>query len=150
MTLQRWMAIAVAYKEPFQLAALSVPFDDDCLAGNTLETAQSQHSSSRPQKLTASTQWYGDSKDWKSRMGVFSAVTNVSTHANNMDGLFVRKLVSCTSPCLQLHKLLPLVLLTTHDNALLSLAAKSVGYCYRACCRICASPDYWYHTWLTG
>jgi hypothetical protein len=83
------MAIAVAYREPLQLAALSLPFDDDCLAGNTLETAQSQQSSSRPQKLIASTQWYDDKKDWKSRMGGFSAVAKVSTHVNKMGVFFV-------------------------------------------------------------
>jgi hypothetical protein len=50
-------------------------------------------------------------------MGGFSAVTSVSTDANNMGGFFVRKLVGATALGLQLHKLLPLVLLTTPENA---------------------------------
>jgi hypothetical protein len=46
-------------------------------------------------------------------MGGFSAVASVSTDQNDMGGFFVRKLSGCTMLGLQLHKLLPLVLLTT-------------------------------------
>jgi hypothetical protein len=69
------------------------------------------------QKFTASTQWYDDSKGWKSQMGGFSAVASVTTDANNMGGFFVRKLVGGTGVGLQLHKLLPLVLLTTTSSS---------------------------------
>jgi hypothetical protein len=91
----------------------------------------------RPQKFTASTRWYDDSKDWKSQMSSFSSVANVSIHAHKMGGCFGHsKMVGSTSLGLPLHELLPLVLLTTPENVPPTLANITVGFCYRACCPI--------------
>jgi hypothetical protein len=58
---------------------------------------------------TKSTDWYEDSKGWKSMQGGFSAIAQVTTDDNNMGGFFVRKLAGGAACAVQLHKMLPLL-----------------------------------------
>jgi hypothetical protein len=44
------------------------------------------------QQYTKSTDWFDDSRGWKSKQGGLSTILAVTTDANNMGGLFVRKL----------------------------------------------------------
>ncbi|KAL7580107.1 hypothetical protein ACA910_012868 [Epithemia clementina (nom. ined.)] len=59
--------------------------------------------------FTKSTDWYDDSKGWKSTQGGFSAIQPASTDKNDMGGLFVRKLAGAAVAGVQLQKILPLL-----------------------------------------
>lgn len=61
------------------------------------------------QEFTKSTQWFDDSKGWKSTQGGVSAVQAITTDENNMGGFFVRKLLGAGTIAVHLHKLMPLL-----------------------------------------
>lgn len=58
---------------------------------------------------TKSTDWFEDSKGWKSTQGGFSAIQQATTDENNMGGFFVRKLAGGAGCAVQLHKILPVI-----------------------------------------
>eukprot|EP00804_Cyclotella_cryptica_P024033 CCRYP_007265-RA/>CCRYP_007265-RA protein AED:0.03 eAED:0.03 QI:196/1/1/1/1/1/3/1299/470 len=58
---------------------------------------------------TKSTAWYDDSRGWKSKQGGLSAILPVTTDANNMGGLFVRKMSGAAGLAFQSAKLWPIV-----------------------------------------
>ncbi|KAL7484508.1 hypothetical protein ACHAW6_010141 [Cyclotella cf. meneghiniana] len=60
-------------------------------------------------QYTKSTAWYDDSRGWKSKQGGLSAVLPVTTDANNMGGLFVRKMSGAAGLAFQTAKLWPIV-----------------------------------------
>lgn len=60
-------------------------------------------------QFTRSTQWFDDSRGWKSTQGGFSAVQKVTTDENDMGGFFVRKLAGAAALSFHLQKLLPVV-----------------------------------------
>jgi hypothetical protein len=81
------------------------------------------------QLFTKSTDWYDESKGWKSTQGGFSAIQQFSTDGNNMGGLFVRKLAGAAAAGVHAQKLVPLVIHPTgaqwamgHYRPLLSTA----------------------------
>ncbi|CAB9509269.1 expressed unknown protein [Seminavis robusta] len=53
--------------------------------------------------------FFFDSADWKSSQGGLSAIQAITTDANNMGGLFVRKLGGAAGAIVHLQKLLPLL-----------------------------------------
>jgi len=53
--------------------------------------------------------FFKSEKGWKSQQGGLSSISQVTTDANNMGGLFVRKLGGAASLAVQLQKLLPLL-----------------------------------------
>ena len=59
--------------------------------------------------FTKSTDWFDDSKGWKSTQGGFSAIQKISTDENNMGGLFVRKMAGAAAAGVQLQKIVPLL-----------------------------------------
>lgn len=59
--------------------------------------------------FTRSTQWFDDSRGWKSTQGGFSAVHQITTDQNDMGGLFVRKLLGAAALGYHLQKLIPLL-----------------------------------------
>ena len=61
------------------------------------------------QTFTNSLVFFKNGKGWKSTQGGLSAVQQVTTDANNMGGLFVRKVGGAASMVVQLQKLLPLL-----------------------------------------
>ncbi|GAX25876.1 hypothetical protein FisN_6Hh086 [Fistulifera solaris] len=60
--------------------------------------------------FTKSTDWYNDSRGWRSTQGGFSAVMKISTDQNNMGGFFVRKVAGAAAVGVHLQKLIPLLL----------------------------------------
>jgi hypothetical protein len=60
--------------------------------------------------FTHSTQWYDDSKGWKSTQGGFSAIVPMTTDANNMGGFFVRKLAGAAALTVHSQTLFPILL----------------------------------------
>jgi len=60
-------------------------------------------------QFTDSTSFYDDALGWKSTQGGLSAVMSVTTDANNMGGLFVRKMGGAAAAIVHLQKLLPLL-----------------------------------------
>mmetsp|Transcript_123813 Transcript_123813/g.346726 ORF Transcript_123813/g.346726 Transcript_123813/m.346726 type:complete len:237 (-) Transcript_123813:622-1332(-) len=61
-------------------------------------------------QFTKSTMFFDDSNGWKSQQGGLSSIQHVTTDANNMGGLFVRKLGGAASMALHFQKLLPMVM----------------------------------------
>lgn len=61
------------------------------------------------QDFTKSTQWFEESKGWKSTQGGLSAVKQMTTDANNMGGFFVRKAFGAAALTFALHKLVPML-----------------------------------------
>lgn len=61
-------------------------------------------------QFTKSTQFYDDTKGWKSKGGGLSAIDSVSTDANNMGGLFVRKLNGAAGIMFYSQKIMPMML----------------------------------------
>lgn len=61
------------------------------------------------QQYTKSTAWYDDSRGWKSKQGGLSTVLPVTTDANNMGGLFLRKMSGVAGLAFHTTKLLPIV-----------------------------------------
>lgn len=59
--------------------------------------------------FTRSTQWFDDSRGWKSTQGGFSAVQQITTDKNDMGGFFVRKLLGAAALGYHLQKLIPLI-----------------------------------------
>jgi hypothetical protein len=59
--------------------------------------------------FTKSMDWFSDSKGWKSQQGGLSAIQQITTDANNMGGLFVRKLGGAVALAVHTQKLLPLL-----------------------------------------
>jgi len=64
------------------------------------------------QQYTKSTEWYDDSKGWKSKAGGLSTILAVTTDANNMGGLFIRKILGIAGIAYHTTKLLPIVFQT--------------------------------------
>ena len=63
----------------------------------------------RSQEYTKSTKWFDDSKGWKSKQGGLSTILAVTTDANDMGGLFVRKLAGVAGMAYHITKILPIV-----------------------------------------
>ena len=61
------------------------------------------------QQYTKSAQWFDDSKGWKSKQGGLSAILPVTTDANNMGGLFLRKMAGAAGLAFHTTKLWPIV-----------------------------------------
>lgn len=61
------------------------------------------------QIFTKSTDWFNDSRGWRSTQGGFSAVMRVTTDQNNMGGFFVRKVAGAAAVGVHLQKLVPLL-----------------------------------------
>lgn len=59
--------------------------------------------------FTRSTEWFDDSRGWKSTQGGFSAVQQITTDDNDMGGFFVRKMVGAAALGYHLQKILPLL-----------------------------------------
>ncbi len=68
-------------------------------------------SSSSPTKkrYTKSTAWFDDSRGWKSKQGGLSTILAVTTDANNMGGLFVRKMSGVAGLAYHTTKIWPIV-----------------------------------------
>ena len=66
-------------------------------------------SPSPPKHFTKSTDFYDDSRGWKSKQGGLSSISPVTTDANNMGGLFVRKVGGAASLIVATQKIAPLV-----------------------------------------
>ncbi|KAL9189886.1 hypothetical protein ACHAXT_009561 [Thalassiosira profunda] len=66
-----------------------------------------------PQQYTKSTQWFDDSKGWKSKQGGLSTILAVTTDANDMGGLYVRKMAGVAGMAYHAAKLLPIVFQNT-------------------------------------
>jgi len=60
-------------------------------------------------KFTNSIPFFNNEKGWKSQSGGLSSISQVTTDANNMGGLFIRKVGGAASMAFQLQKLLPLL-----------------------------------------
>mmetsp|Transcript_28810 Transcript_28810/g.44288 ORF Transcript_28810/g.44288 Transcript_28810/m.44288 type:complete len:403 (+) Transcript_28810:3-1211(+) len=80
--------------------------------------------------FTKSTDFFSNEKGWKSQQGGLSAIQQVTTDANNMGGLFVRKVGGAASLAVQTQKLFPLLFHPTgaqwslgHFNPVFYLAA---------------------------
>lgn len=67
-------------------------------------------------QFTRSTQWFDDSRGWKSTQGGFSAVQQVTTDENDMGGFFVRKLAGSAALSFHLQKILPVVFQPTNSQ----------------------------------
>jgi len=59
--------------------------------------------------FTNSQPFFNNEKGWKSQQGGLSSISQVTTDANNMGGLFLRKVGGAASMAVQLQKLLPLL-----------------------------------------
>jgi hypothetical protein len=59
--------------------------------------------------FTKSTVFFNDAKGWKSQQGGLSSIQKVTTDANNMGGLFIRKVGGAASLAFQSQKLFPLL-----------------------------------------
>lgn len=59
--------------------------------------------------FTNSIAFFDNEKGWKSQQGGLSSISQVTTDANNMGGLFVRKVGGAAALAVQLQKLLPLL-----------------------------------------
>eukprot|EP00934_Nitzschia_sp_Nitz4_P000684 Nitzschia sp. Nitz4//scaffold166_size90379//70452//71706//NITZ4_005069-RA/size90379-augustus-gene-0.6-mRNA-1//1//CDS//3329538232//684//frame0 len=60
-------------------------------------------------QFTKSIEFFDDSKGWKSKQGGLSTIAQVTTDANNMGGLFVRKMGGAAFMALQIQKLMPML-----------------------------------------
>eukprot|EP00569_Conticribra_weissflogii_P015931 CAMPEP_0171407354 /NCGR_PEP_ID=MMETSP0880-20121228/19704_1 /TAXON_ID=67004 /ORGANISM="Thalassiosira weissflogii, Strain CCMP1336" /LENGTH=255 /DNA_ID=CAMNT_0011923273 /DNA_START=97 /DNA_END=860 /DNA_ORIENTATION=+ len=60
-------------------------------------------------EYTKSTQWFDDSRGWKSKQGGLSAILTVTTDENNMGGLFLRKIGGVAGLAYHTSKLWPVV-----------------------------------------
>jgi hypothetical protein len=61
------------------------------------------------QMFTKSTVFFDNAKGWKSQQGGLSSIQQVTTDANNMGGLFIRKVGGAASLAVQSQKLIPLL-----------------------------------------
>lgn len=61
------------------------------------------------QTFTKSKEFFHDANGWKSTQGGLSSILPVTTDANNMGGLFVRKMGGAAAMALQFQKLMPLL-----------------------------------------
>lgn len=61
------------------------------------------------QQYTKSTDWFEDSRGWKSKQGGLSTISSVTTDANNMGGLFIRKLSGVAGLAFHTTKIWPIV-----------------------------------------
>ena len=62
------------------------------------------------QQFTKSIVFFNDAKGWKSQQGGLSTIQPVTTDANNMGGLFVRKMGGAAGLALQFQKLMPVLI----------------------------------------
>jgi len=60
-------------------------------------------------QYTKSTEWFDDSRGWKSRQGGLSTILAATTDANNMGGLFVRKMSGVAGLAFHTTKIWPIV-----------------------------------------
>lgn len=60
-------------------------------------------------QYTKSTQWYSDTQGWKSKQGGLSAIMGATTDANNMGGLFLRKMAGTAALAFHTSKLCPVL-----------------------------------------
>ncbi|KAL3791856.1 hypothetical protein ACHAW5_002907 [Stephanodiscus triporus] len=60
-------------------------------------------------QYTKSTDWFEDSRGWKSKQGGLSTISSVTTDANNMGGLFIRKLSGVAGLTFHTTKIWPIV-----------------------------------------
>jgi hypothetical protein len=67
------------------------------------------HSHTQNQTFTNSLVFFKNEKGWKSTQGGLSAIQQITTDANNMGGLFVRKVGGAACLAVQLQKFLPLL-----------------------------------------
>ena len=74
----------------------------------TIYHALSPHITTLKQ-YTKSTAWFDDSRGWKSKQGGLSTILAVTTDANNMGGLFVRKMSGVAGLAYHTTKLWPIV-----------------------------------------
>lgn len=58
-------------------------------------------------QYTKSTQWYSNDRGWKSKQGGISAIMGATTDANNMGGLFLRKMAGAAALAFHTAKLWP-------------------------------------------
>lgn len=61
------------------------------------------------QQYTKSTDWFDDTKGWRSKQGGLSTISAVTTDANNMGGLFVRKLSGAAGLAYHTTKIWPVI-----------------------------------------
>lgn len=80
--------------------------------------------------FTKSNEFYDDSRGWKSTGGGLSSIASVTTDANNMGGLFVRKLCGAAGLAVHSQKIVPLLFQPSnahfvlgHFNPMLNVAA---------------------------
>lgn len=60
-------------------------------------------------QYTKSTDWFDDTHGWKSKQGGLSTISSVTTDANNMGGLFIRKMCGVAGLVYHTTKLWPIV-----------------------------------------
>ncbi|KAL3822382.1 hypothetical protein ACHAXA_010860, partial [Cyclostephanos tholiformis] len=60
-------------------------------------------------QYTKSTDWFDDSRGWKSKQGGLSTILSVTTDANNMGGLFLRKMSGVAGLAFHTTKIWPVV-----------------------------------------
>ncbi|KAL7473296.1 hypothetical protein ACHAXS_013748, partial [Conticribra weissflogii] len=67
------------------------------------------HSDKNLLEYTKSTQWFDDSRGWKSKQGGLSTILTITTDENNMGGLFIRKIAGVAALAYHTSKLWPIV-----------------------------------------
>ena len=67
----------------------------------------------RKQQYTKSTDWFDDTRGWRSKQGGLSTISSVTTDANNMGGLFVRKLSGAAGLAYHTTKIWPVIFQST-------------------------------------
>lgn len=75
----------------------------------TLMCTHAHHMYKKKQQYTKSTEWFDDSRGWKSKQGGLSTILTFTSDANNMGGLFVRKMAGVAGLAYHTTKILPIV-----------------------------------------
>ena len=87
-----------------------------------------QQQSFHPQKqYTKSTAWFDDSRGWKSKQGGLSTILAVTTDANNMGGLFIRKMAGVAGLAYHTTKLWPIVFHSPPEHDKKSNSGRWIG-----------------------
>ena len=80
------------------------------LSASSSAQSQCYHFLHPPKKrYTKSTAWFDDSRGWKSKQGGLSTIVAVTTDANNMGGLFIRKMSGVAGLAYHTTKMWPIV-----------------------------------------
>ena len=88
--------------------------------------------STHNQQYTKSTDWFDDSRGWKSKQGGLSTILSVTTDANNMGGLFVRKLCGAAGLAYHTTKIWPVVFQSPPQYDMKSKNGRWVGTSWSA------------------